>query len=157
MTAEDKGLFPFTSDKRLTEEDLSPYAPFGFAYDDNYWTVFYCREEEENFATGTLCNTGNSTTKIERLLLTLGPIPEKWRSYDNSGKFTPSIDFMNAMHAQFLSTDKAGYVTKIGENIEIKSALGETIELPPGDPLKDEVEFCLEHYDGTCLIQMTTM
>ena len=161
MSAEEKGKFPFNSGTTLTEDLIMPYAPLGFIYNGNYETYLFCSTNQESYSSGGVgsCDTnipsGESVMNRFRLLITVGPIPEKWREYDNSGNFTPSIDFMNAMRTEFFSSDKAGYVVNTNSTKIINHQNG-VFDIPSGGP-QEKVTNCLDTYDGTCLVEMSVM
>ena len=157
MSPEEKGKFPYNSGTEVTEDMLLTYAPLGFVYDDSYTTVLYCSSSETAYSLGSSCDTGGANNTF-RLLITTGPVPEKWRTYDDSGNFVPSADFMTAMRSQFFSTEKAGYAVKQGGAAvgdEIINADGGTDSIPAGAP-QAKVANCLDTY-GSCLVEISTM
>ena len=122
------------------------------------------------FVTGIYCLTDDQTAlrtgadacrkmfeeTFLRVLITYGPIPEKWRRYVQDGadyKAVPSNDMMNALRMHYTQYDMAGYAIEKSGQYYIVNYEGTEYEVPTvvaGYGLSE----CISNNNGSCLAQM---
>ena len=105
----------------LSDDDVNPYLPFGFTNNPDYVNVIRCvynirTEEDPVYRAKDNCNDDDENNKVLRGLLTYGPIPENWLTYDENGQSIPSNDLETAMRKHFGRHQMAGYLYREGED-----------------------------------------
>ncbi|MBE6453741.1 MAG: hypothetical protein E7017_02505 [Alphaproteobacteria bacterium] len=148
----------------ITSEMMADYLPFGFIDNTDYVTALYCMNDDM-----TVLKTGEGScdkvndTKISRMLITYGPIPEKWQNVtllDGGGyDIKPSLDIMDAFRLHFSKKDMIGYVIIESGKWYIVNYEGTKYQVPSS--IVDNIG--MSHYSlkacvndfGTCLAFMS--
>ncbi len=138
-------------------EKYENYMTISYKDVGDYISQIYCLQDEK-----TVVRYGVDSCKrlpeehIWRVVLTYGPIPEKWQSFlkknDGTYKVRPSADFVRALRAHFVNTEEVGYVEK--DSPYIVNYEQRKFVIP--DPIWNDttgIQACLNTY-GTCLAYM---
>ena len=138
--------------------DVSTYlAESNVVNTGEFVTGIYCLTDDQTaLRTGTdACRKMFEDTFV-RVLITYGPIPEKWRRYVQDGadyKAVPSNDMMNALRMHYTQYDMAGYAIERSGQYYIVNYEGTEYEVPTvvaGYGLSE----CISNNNGSCLAQM---
>ena len=148
----------------ITSEMMADYLPIGFIDNTDYVTALYCMNDDmTELKTGEGSCDKVHDTKISRMLITYGPIPEKWQNVtllDGGGyDIKPSSDMMDAFRTMFSKKDMIGYVIIESGNWYIVNYEGTKYPVP--DLIVNDTgvsDYTLKDcvYDfGTCLAFMS--
>ena len=138
--------------------DVSPYlAESNVVNTGEFVTGIYCLTDDQTaLRTGAdACRKMFEDTFV-RVLITYGPIPEKWRRYVQDGadyKAVPSNDMMNALRMHYTQYDMAGYAIEKSGQYYIVNYEGTEYEVPTvvaGYGLSE----CISNNNGSCLAHM---
>lgn len=148
----------------ITSEMIANYLPFGFIDNTDYVTALYCMNDDmTELKTGKGSCDKVHDTKISRMLITYGPIPEKWQNVtllDGGGyDIKPSSDMLDAFRTMFSKKDMIGYVIIESGNWYIVNYEGTKYQIPTA--IVDNagmshygIKSCVNDY-GTCLAFMS--
>ncbi len=147
------------SSGQISDDVLDDYVPFGFVNSREYVTAIYCMDKDMTMVrTGEDACVKTDENRVQRLLVTYGPIPERWRVV-NDGVVMPSADFMQALRKQFVVKEMVGYAVKGDNPLAVINYEGTRYEVP--QPVADDgaivgytIRNCLEDYEA-CLMFMS--
>lgn len=136
-----EGAYPYYTDDQdggvgysSGEIDVTAYLPYGFVNNDDYVTAIYCMDEGmTQILTGADACRRIEGIKKWRMLITYGPIPERWQSINVDGgdyDLKPSPDMMGALREQFGRKDMVGYVVNEGGRLYVVNYEGTKFEVP---------------------------
>ncbi|MBE6444081.1 MAG: hypothetical protein E7020_05395 [Alphaproteobacteria bacterium] len=150
----------------ITADKMANYLPHGFINNDEYTTVIYCLDEDmTTIRTGEdACRKVGSETVV-KVLITYGPIPEKWQAIFAEGEgegvtydIKPSQDMINAFRSHFGVTEMVGYTIVEDGLIKIVNYEGTKFDVPA--IIANDTEYsgyslsnCIDDYT-TCLAYM---
>ena len=157
-TTDDLWAVSYTSG-RIDDDVLSNYLPFGFVNNEEYVTAIYCMDKDmTTVQTGEDGCYKSDENKVQRMLITYGPIPERWRVVSDEGDVVPSMDLMQALRVQFVVKEMVGYVVEEGGELYVVNYEGTKYKVP--QPVANNMGMshyglkdCLNDY-GTCLAYM---
>lgn len=139
-----------TNDKSCEEENMVTYSvgdidnassgliTFGFVNNTNYHNQIQClcnngTEAAPVYAAASCngeCVNNGQKSQVLRGLLTYGPVPQHWLTYDSTGNVIPSGDLTTAMRKHFGSSQMAGYIVKSNGNYYIRNFEGKNFLIP---------------------------
>lgn len=151
---------------KIDAGEMTDYLPHGFINNDEYTTVIYCLNEDmtEIRAGENACRKVGSETVV-KVLITYGPIPEKWQAIFAEGEgegvtydIKPSQDMINAFRSHFGVTEMVGYTIVEDGLIKIVNYEGTKFDVP--EKIANDTEYsgyslskCIDEYT-TCLAYM---
>ena len=146
------------------EVDVTPYLNrVGVVNNTKFVTAIYCLTDDKSaLRTGDQHCRKDFEDTFERVLITYGPIPEKWRRYVENGTdfaSSPSNDMMNAFRYHYTEYDIAGYAIREGGKYYIVNYEGTKFEVPKvvGDNTGMShygLGECIDDNNGSCLAHM---
>ena len=151
---------------KIDAAEMADYLPHGFINNDEYTTVIYCLDEDMatiRAGEGACRKVGSET--VVKVLITYGPIPEKWQAIFAEGEgegvtydIKPSQDMINAFRSHFGVTEMVGYTIVEDASIKIVNYEGTKFDVPA--VIANDTEHssyslreCIDEYT-TCLAYM---